>query len=103
MSAAMLPLLIIAQIAAAAPGIQSDSNYSSAALRSLVAAASAANHLPPPGLRGYTSRIETESSLLIRDTIGRENSAEIEQMETAARWRRGGTYDLHVVGYRSQV
>jgi hypothetical protein len=68
----------------------------------MVASAAEANRLPPPELHSYQSHIETELSLILRDTLGREHTAEIEQLATAARWNRGGRYELHVVGYRSQ-
>jgi hypothetical protein len=95
----MLSVILWAQLAATKPA---DSTYSSPALRTLIAGASVANRRAPDSLRSYTSRIETESSLLIRDTLGREHTAEVEQMATAAKWDRGGRYDLHIVGYRSQ-
>jgi hypothetical protein len=78
------------QLAAATPV---DSTYASAALHALVARAATENRFPPAALKAYRSRIETELSLLIRDTLGRERSAEVE---------RGDRYDLHIVGYRSQ-
>jgi hypothetical protein len=97
----MLSLIVVcAQLAGAV--VQRDSTYSSSALRAVVAAASVANHQPPAALRSYRSHLETEVSLLVRDTLGREHTAEVEQMATAAAWDRGGRYDLHVVGYRSQ-
>src|SRR5881275_2404680 len=96
----MVILLLFAQIGSAAgPG---DSVYASVALRALVAAAAAANREPPPELQSYTSRIETELSLLVRDTLGREHTAELEQIASTATWERGGRYDIHIVGYRSQ-
>jgi hypothetical protein len=97
----MLPLLLVAQLGVAAPRAN-DSTYSSAALREFVAAAAAANREPPPELRAYTSRIETEAALLLRDTLGREHTGEVEQFSTRAAWSRNGRYDLHVVGYREQ-
>src|SRR5215467_10707857 len=97
----MLILLLCAQLAAAA-NPATDSVYSSAALRELVARASEENLRPPPGFQSYKSRVETELSLLIRDTLGREHTAQIEQLATTAEWRRDGHYDLHVIGYRSQ-
>ena len=96
----MLAVVLWAQIAAARPA--ADSVYASAGLRALVAAVALSNHRPPESLRSYTSRVETEVSILVRDSLGRENTAEIEQLSTAARWARSGAYDLHVVGYRSQ-
>jgi hypothetical protein len=92
----MLPLLLFAQLALP-PG---DSVYSSAALRDLVARAAVENHAPPPAFRGYRARVETELSLILRDTLGRESVAQTEQLESAARWTRGGDYDMHVIGYR---
>ena len=97
----MLPLLLFAQIAVAdAPPV--DSIYSSPALRQLVARAAEENRYPPAALQSYRSHIETELSLLIRDTLGRERSAEVEQLASDARWTRGDRYDLHIVGYRAQ-
>jgi hypothetical protein len=87
------------QLAAATPV---DSTYASAALHALVARAATENRFPPAALKAYRSRIETELSLLIRDTLGRERSAEVEQLATDALWTRGDRYDLHIVGYRSQ-
>ena len=40
--------------------------------------------------------------LIIRDTLGREHSAEIEQIASDGSWSRNGRYELHIVGYRSQ-
>jgi hypothetical protein len=69
----------------------------------MVAAAADSNRHPPRELRGYTSRVETEVGLIIRDSLGRENAGEIEQMTSRATWTRDGPYDLHVIGYRSQT
>ena len=68
----------------------------------MVARAAESNRLPPTSLRGYRSRIETETALIIRDTLGREHSAEIEQISSEGRWSRDGQYELHIQGYRSQ-
>src|ERR1043166_3320974 len=97
----MLSFILWAQLATAKP--VADSTYATPALRTLIALRAVANRRAPDSLKSYTSRIETESSLLIRDTLGREQTAEIEQMATAAKWDRGGRYDLHVIGYRSQT
>jgi hypothetical protein len=69
----------------------------------MVSAAADSNRRPPRELRGYTSRVETEVGLIIRDSLGRENAGEIEQMTSRASWTRDGPYDLHVIGYRSQT
>lgn len=76
--------------------------YASPALREFIGAAAAANHEPPASLAGYKARVESELSLLVRDTLGRERSAQIEQVALSAKWDRGKEYDLRVIGYRSQ-
>ena len=98
----MMSLLLWAQLGVGVVGGNADSTYSTPALRRMVATAATANRIPPPNLRSYQSHIETELSLILRDTLGREHTAEVEQVATTARWNRGGRYDLHVVGYRSQ-
>jgi hypothetical protein len=93
----LLPLLVFAQLATVV-----DSTYSSEALRALVSRATVANHAPPPSFRGYRAHVESEMSLLMRDTLGRERAAQLEQLASSIQWQRGGTYDMHVVGYRAQ-
>ncbi|MEO7086153.1 MAG: hypothetical protein ABI442_00015, partial [Gemmatimonadaceae bacterium] len=97
----MLSLLLVAQLAVAAPA--ADSIYATPALRAMVARAAQENGDVPALLQSYKSHIETEMSLLIRDTLGREQTASVEQFATAAEWNRGGRYDLHIVGYRAQT
>ncbi|MEO5815936.1 MAG: hypothetical protein ABIT20_11720 [Gemmatimonadaceae bacterium] len=92
----LLPLLLFAQLAAG------DSTYSSDALRALVARATVANHAPPPSFLGYRAHVESEMSLLLRDTLGRERAAQLEQLASSVQWQRGGEYEMHVVGYRAQ-
>lgn len=96
----MLSLILAAQLAVSTPA--TDSTYATAALREMIARAAVANRIPPPELRAYHSHIETELSLMVRDTLGRELTAQIEQIATAATWEREGRYELHVEGYRSQ-
>jgi hypothetical protein len=91
---------LLLQLAAAAVP---DSTYSSAALRDFVARAAAANAAPPPALRGYQARIETEIGLVARDPLGREESGSIEQLAAQATWSRDGSYDVHVIGYRAMA
>jgi hypothetical protein len=93
----MLPLILFAQLSAAADPI-----YSSPAVRDLVTQAAVANHAPPPTFAGYRAHVESEFSLLLRDTLGRERSAQIEQLASAVHWARGSSYEMHVLGYRSQ-
>ncbi len=95
----MIGLLLCAQLVGALPP---DSAYTTPALQAMVAAAADSNRVPPAALRAYKAHVESEMSLLIRDTLGREHSAEIEQFATTASWQRTGRYELHVVGYRSQ-
>ncbi len=96
----MLPILLVAQVAAlVAPR---DSVYDTPALRALIARAAVANHAPPPTFRGYRARVETELSLLLHDTLGRERSAQIEQLASSVRWTRDGSYEMRVIGYRAQ-
>jgi hypothetical protein len=90
-------------LAAQTASTSGDSTYSSPALRAMIAAAADSNHAPPPELKGYHSRVETEVALVLRDSLGREHAAEIEQVESRAVWTRDGPYDLHVIGYRSQT
>ena len=97
----MLALTFAAQIAAATPR-PPDDRYSSEALRSFVALAASGNHEPPASLRGYRARVETELSFVLRDTLGREQTTQIEQLAANAIWQRDGRYDVHVLGYRSQ-
>src|SRR5687767_7503085 len=93
----VLTLLFFAQIAVAQPSV-----YSSAEVHDLVARAALANRAPPPDLRAYDARVESEFSINIRDTLGRERAGQIEQIASKVDWSRDGRYDMHVVGYRSQ-
>ena len=82
--------------------LQADSVYATAALRDFVARAALANRAPPAELSGYSARVESELALVLRDSLGRELVGQIEQLAARAEWERTGTYELHVVGYRSQ-
>ncbi len=101
-SLVLVNLLVVALWAQAGSTL-GDSTYASPALRVMVAAASDSNRQPPAGLRGYTSSVETEIGLILRDSLGRENAGEIEEISSRATWTRDGPYKLHVVGYRSQT
>lgn len=96
----MFSLLLCAQLAGAIAG---DSIYPTPALRTLVSRAAIENLRPPAEFRSYNSRIESELSLLMRDSLGREHTASVEQIASKATWDRGGRYDIHIVGYRSQT
>ena len=96
----MLAIALFAQLAAAVPA--RPGAYESEALQQFVAEAAVANREPPPPLRGYRARLESELSFIIRDTLGREQATQIEQIASDARWSRSGTYAVHVLGYRTQ-
>ena len=96
----MFSLVLCAQLVGAVAS--ADSTYSSPHLRDLVARAAVENRRPPDEFRSYTNRIETEISLLLRDSLGREHTAEVEQLASAGSWDRNGNYAIHIIGYRSQ-
>jgi hypothetical protein len=80
-------LLVLAQLTSVAQPI-----YSSAAVRDLVTRATSANHAPPPDFGGYRAYVETEFSVLRRDSLGRERSAHIEQVASSVHlWRETDT------------
>ena len=74
----------------------------SPALQALLAEASAVNLQIPERLRAYRARIETEMSLVLLDSGGRERTAQLEQIESDVRFRNPNRYDQRVIGYRSQ-
>lgn len=90
----MLPILLVAQIAAAQPEIP--------ALRQFIADAAAVNAQIPDRLRGYRARIETEMSLALLDSGKRERTAQVEQIASDVRFRNPDRYDQRVIGYRNQ-
>lgn len=94
----MLGPLLLLQLAASPPRIPT---YATAALEVFIGAAAAGNREPPQSLRGYRAHVESELSLILRDTLGREHVAQVEQVALESRWRRGSDYNLHIVGYRS--
>src|SRR5262245_23613488 len=96
----MLTLLVCAQLVGAVT--TADSNYANASVRSLVARAAVENRRPPVEFQSYRSRIESELSFILRDSLGREHTGEVEQLASIAKWDRNGRYDVHIVGYRAQ-
>ena len=99
----MLLLTIILQTAIAAPEFPPDSVYGTPYLREFIARAAVENRAPPASLTGYRAAVESELALILRDSLGRELVGQIEQLAARAEWERSGRYDLHVVGYRSQL
>jgi hypothetical protein len=74
----------------------------SSALSTLLAAAARVNAQIPDRLLAYRARIETEMSIVILDSGGRERTAQLEQIASDVRWRSPDRYDQRVVGYRNQ-
>jgi len=95
----LLALLLQAQTPAAK---RVDSTYATAALRTFVTRAARENRAPPLALVGYNAKVETELAFILRDSLGREDVGQIEQLAARAAWERDGRYELHVVGYRAQ-
>ena len=76
---------------------------SSTGLRSLLAEAARVNLQIPERLRSYRARVETEMSLVVLDSGGRERTIQLEQVASDVRWRAPDRYDQRVVGYRHQA
>jgi hypothetical protein len=77
--------------------------YESPTLEALIAAAAAENARVPELLRAYRARVETEMSLAVTDSAGRERAAQVEQIASEVRWMAPYSYDQRVVGYRTQA
>jgi hypothetical protein len=71
-------------------------------LAALLAEASRVNAQIPERLRAYRARIESEMSLVVLDSGGRERTAQLEEIASDVRWRAADRYDQRVVGYRHQ-
>ncbi|MFL5522700.1 MAG: hypothetical protein ACJ8AF_01205 [Gemmatimonadaceae bacterium] len=74
----------------------------SSGLSTLLAAAASVNAQVPERLKAYRTRIETEMSVVVLDSGGRERTTQVEQIASDVRWRAPDRYDQRVVGYRSQ-
>src|SRR5256714_8332660 len=92
----MLHVALFLQILAA------DSVYATRALNEFIARAALENRAPPASLFGYRAKVESELTLILRDSLGRELVGQVEQIAAGAEWEHTGRYDLHVVGFRSQ-
>ncbi|MDB4951252.1 MAG: hypothetical protein JWM27_3901 [Gemmatimonadetes bacterium] len=93
----MIALLLLAQITVA------DSTYSTLELRRFVGAAAEANRRAPATLAGYRAVAESDMALLRPDPRGREHAQQLEQVESRVAWRRVGSLEQHVVGYRARA
>jgi hypothetical protein len=76
--------------------------YGSPQLQQFIGQAAAINAQIPERLRAYRARIETEMSLALLDSGGRERTAQVEQIASDVRFRNPDRYDQRVVGYRNQ-
>lgn len=90
---------VAAQIAA----IPADSTASISPLDRLLSEAAIVNAQIPMRLRAYRAQVESEMSIAIIDSGGRERTAQLEQIASAVRFRNPDRYDQRVVGYRSQA
>ena len=90
----MIVFLLCAQLAA------TDSIYSTASVKALVASASQANRVVPDSLLSYRARVESEVSLVLQPSEGPEVSGQVEQLENLVTWLRTGEYEQRVIGYR---
>ncbi|MGI8401607.1 MAG: hypothetical protein ACR2NS_08415 [Gemmatimonadaceae bacterium] len=79
------------------------STVGSAGLATLLAEAARINRQIPDRLRSYRARVETEMSLVVLDSGGRERTIQLEQVASDVRWRAPDRYDQRVVGYRHQA
>ena len=100
---AVAVLLFPITIASAQDSTAAKTNYQSVRLEALVGEAARINALIPERLRAYRARIETEMSIALIDSAGRERTAQLEQIASDVRWRAADRYDQRVIGYRSQA
>jgi hypothetical protein len=97
----MIALFLLLQATAqASPG---DSAYSSPALRALVGRAAVANALPPPALRAYAAKFESELAVVKGLPGPVEGTNTVDQVGGEFRWDRAKGYGQHGVGYRQET
>lgn len=100
--AVFVALLLGAPSEGAAQAVPSAPPDSTASLARLIADAALVNARVPERLHAYRARLETEMSLVIVDSGGRERTAQLEQVASDVRWRAPDRYDQRVIGYRNQ-
>jgi hypothetical protein len=98
MSAMLIPALLALQVVTKTPDT---ATYASDALRQLVAEASRLNSQVPATLGRYRANLESEISYGGR-AGDREMSVSFEQTASTLDWKRDGSFEQHLVGYRSQ-
>jgi hypothetical protein len=74
----------------------------SSGLATLLSDAARVNAQTPQLLKAYRAQIESEMSLIVLDSGGRERTAQLEEIASDVRWRAPDRYDQRVVGYRHQ-
>ena len=72
-------------------------------LDELLAQAATINAQIPDRLRAYRAQVESEMSLALIDSGGRERTVQLEQVASEVRFRNPNRYDQRVVGYRTQA
>ncbi|HOX21073.1 MAG TPA: hypothetical protein PLI70_09120 [Gemmatimonadales bacterium] len=92
----MLAILLLLGQAQAAD----TSGYATPALRAIIQRAESANAAPPPDLRGYTARYESEVGLVKRLPDRIEGASTIEQTAGEFTWVAGRGFGQHEQGYR---
>lgn len=92
----MFMWMVVAQLAVA------DSTYATDALRLVVGEAAARNRQVPSSLHSYRATVESEIGIVTRRADGQEGTISVEQVHNEVRWRRPGTFQQRVLGYRSQ-
>ena len=101
-AATFVALTVLGATGFAQVPVTSQQSDSARALASLLAEAARVNSQIPDRLRAYRARIESEMSLVVLDSGGRERTAQLEQVASDVRWRAPDRYDQRVVGYREQ-
>jgi hypothetical protein len=101
-NATLIAFIAVASHRSSAQSVAPAPTHDSVALATLLNDAARVNAQIPERLRAYRARIETEMSVVVLDSGGRERSTQIEQIASDVRWRAPDRYDQRVVGYRSQ-
>ncbi len=83
--------------------VQPPRGADSPVLAAFMAEAARVNARIPDRLKAYRARVETEMSLVVLDSGGRERTTQLEQVASEVRWRAPDRYDQRVVGYRQQA
>jgi hypothetical protein len=100
-------LALLSQDSARSRDVSPDSTYATPGLRALIEATALANRAPPPGLRSYRARLESEVAVVIglapQGGSASEHAAPVERVESDVAWQRAGTVQQHVIGYRART